>query len=162
MWRFRNGNLDLLWVVISNLWAKVAFFFLFPGISLGVTHSLKIDKSVFFSEKVEKKNKCFLFFPRNSLWATHSKFFEAPIFLKKKFMFSLFFFSAHFWQDFCFFFFLEKFTFTHSLDWKTRFFFRDRKKNGFFTHSLDFCRKIPKNKLFLGKKKNATFAQITS
>ena len=40
--------------------SKVAFF-LFPGISLGVTHSLKIDKSVFFSEKVEKKQMFFIF-----------------------------------------------------------------------------------------------------
>ena len=45
--------------------------FFFPGISLGVTPSLKFSKSVFFfSEKVEKKNKCF-FFPRKSLQATH-------------------------------------------------------------------------------------------
>ena len=68
---------------------------------------------------------------------SHSlKNFRDPLFLYRKIMFGLFFFSAHFWHDFCFFFFSsEKFT---------------------FTPSLDFFRKIPKNKLFPGKK-NATF-----
>ena len=36
-------------------------FFFFPGISLGVTHSPKFEKSFFF--------------PRNSLSATHSVFY---------------------------------------------------------------------------------------
>ena len=41
-----------------NIFAKVSYFF-FPGISLGVTHSLKFEKSVFFPEKVEKKKQVF-------------------------------------------------------------------------------------------------------
>ena len=75
-----------------------------------------------------------------------------------------FFFSGHFWHDFCFFFFLGK-VYLHSLTrLKNVFFFFSRcrkKKNGFFTHSLDFCRKIQKNKLFPGKK-NVTFGNIVS
>ena len=55
---------------------------------------------------------------------------------------------------FLFFFFLEKFTATHSLDWKIDFFFRHgKKKNALFTHSLDFGQKVPKNNLFRGKNK---------
>ena len=51
--------------------------FFIPGIILGVTHSLKLWKSV-FSEKLEKK-KLFFISPRHSL--SHSlKFFWDPIF----------------------------------------------------------------------------------
>ena len=32
------------------------------------------------------------------------------------------------------------------------------KENTIFTHSLEFCRKVVKNKLFQGNKKNGTFA----
>ena len=37
-------------------------FFLFPGISLGVTHSLKFQKSVFFIFRKSGKNKKQVFF----------------------------------------------------------------------------------------------------
>ena len=87
---------------------------------------------------------------------SHSlKNFWDPLFLYRKIMFGLFFFSGHFWHDFCFFFFLGK-VYLHSLTrLKNVFFFfpLPEKKNGFLTHSRDFCRKIQKNKLFPGKKK---------
>ena len=139
------------------MYSKVAFFF-FPGISLGVTHSLKFWKSVFFFfRKIgKKKNKRFLFFPRNSLWATHSKIFETLYFyIGKSCLACFFFFPAIFGMIFVFFFFLGK-VYLHSLTrLKNVFFFSGyrKKKNGFFTHSLDFRRNIPKNKLFPGKKK---------
>ena len=80
----------------------------FPGISLGVTHSPEIKKSV-FSEKVEnKKNKCFLFFPGIVCEPLTQNFLRRCIFLKENHV-RLVFFPPFFSS-------LEKFTFTHSLD----------------------------------------------
>ena len=91
-----------------------------------------------------KKTRVFYFFPRNSLWATHSIFFETLYFCKTKSCLACFFFG--------FFFSLEKFTFTHSLDWKTRFFvFRGPKKSGFLhTYSI-FAEKPQKTNYSLEK-----------
>ena len=113
--------------------------FFFPGISLGVTHSLKFEKSVFFSEKVEKKNKCF-FFPRNSLWAKNRFFWAVQSFLKRKIIWACFFFSLIF---LFFYFSLEKFNFTHSLIWKSCFFFFRPPEEKRVFHSLS--RFLPKN-----------------
>ena len=135
---------------------KVAFFF--PGISLGVTHSLKFWKSVFFFPKNwKKKNKCFLFFPRNSLWATHSKIFETLYFYLGKSCLACFFFRP-FLAWFLFFFFPWKslHSLTHSFE-KAVFFFRARKKKRVFYSLTRFLPKNPKKQTIPGKKKNATF-----
>ena len=135
--------------------AKVRFFF-FPGNSLGVTHSLKFWKSVFFffPKNWKKKNKCFLFFSRNSLGATHSKIFETLYFYIGKSRLACFFFPTIFGMIFVFFFPRKSLpSLTHSIEKRVFFFRVPEKKNGFFPHSLDFRRNIPKNKLFPGKKK---------
>ena len=139
---------DCFWLQTQKSWCiKGTVFFFFSGNSLGVTHSLKFWKSFFFFfRKIgKKKNKCFLFFPRNSLWATHSKIFETLYFYIGKSRLACFFFFRPFLAWFLFFFFSsEKFTFTHSLDWKTCFIF----------HSLTrISPKNPKKQTIPGKKK---------
>ena len=80
---------------------KVPFFF--PGKSLGVTHSSKIEKSVFyFFRKSGKKNTCF-FFPEKVHEPLTQKFFSPLFFVKGKSCLTCFFYSDMFWSDFVFF-----------------------------------------------------------
>ena len=99
------------------------------------------------------------FFPRKSLRVTHSLDFRNGTEKKKTSCF--FFFPAQNFQFLaCFFFFLRKSLHcTHSLKIRGRKKKKQprKKKNNFFTHSLDFCQKVAKNKLFRGKKKYGTF-----
>ena len=141
-------------IISYPLAPKVAFFFSrdkFRGHSL--TQILK--KCFFFPKNWKKKNKRFLFFPRNSLWATHSKIFETLYFYIGKSCLACFFFPAIFGMIFVFFFSSEKFTFTHSLGWKTCFFFsrcRKKKKTGFsHTHPI-FAEKSKKTNYSREKK----------
>lgn len=132
------------------------FCFFYPHVSRDKFkgHSLtQILKKCFFFRKIGKKNKCF--FSRNSLLlAKNSIFWVVQSFLKRKII------SAFFFRPlFCFFIFPWKslISLTHSFE-KVVFFPAPGKKNGFFTLSLDFCRKTQKNKLFRGNKKFSTFA----
>ena len=89
---------------------------------------------------------------------SHSlKNFRDPLFLYRKITFGLFFFFRPFLAWFLFFFFSsEKFTFTHSLDWKTCFFFsgyRKKKKKRVFHSFTRFSPKNPKKQTIPGKKK---------
>ena len=95
--------------------AKGCVFF-FPGISLGVTHSLKFSKSVFFSEKLEKKKQVFFIFSQEQFRSHSLKKFRDPLFLYRKITQACFFFPTIFGMIFVLFFSSEKFTFTHSLD----------------------------------------------
>ena len=90
---------------------------------------------------------------------SHSlKYFRDPLFLYRKITFGLFFFSDHFWHDFCFFFPRKSLpSLTHSIEKRVFFFRVPEKKTGFsLTHSI-FTEKSQKNKLFPGKKNYATF-----
>ena len=87
---------------------------------------------------------------------SHSlKNFWDPLFLYRKIMFGLFFFFRPFLAWFLFFFFSsEKFTFTHSLGWKTCFFFPAAGKKKRVFHTLTrFLPKNPKKQTIPGKKK---------
>ena len=86
---------------------------------------------------------------------SHSlKNFRDPLFLFRKIMFGLFFFSAHFWHDFCFFFFLGK-VYLYSLTrLKNVFFFPGTgKKKRVFHTLIRFLPKNPKKQTIPGKKK---------
>ena len=105
-----------------------------------------------------KKNSCFFFLPRKSLSSTHTIFRNVQRKIKREYVvfhdfeiLGKFFFPPQS-VFFLVFFLLEKFT-THSL---TQF-QQAEKKNRIFTHSLDFCRTVRKNKLFR-EKKYGTFA----
>ena len=110
----------------------------------------------FFPKNWKKKNKRFLFFPRNSLWATHSKIFETLYFYIGKSCLACFFFSGHFWHDFCFFFFPRKSlpSLTHSVEKRVFFFPAAGKKKKRVFHTLTrFLPKNPKKQTIPGKKK---------
>ena len=88
---------------------------------------------------------------------SHSlKNFWDPLFLYRKIMFGLFFFSGHFWHDFCFFFFPRKSlpSLTHSVEKRVFFFFPAAEKKKRVFHTLTrFLPKNPKKQTIPGKKK---------
>ena len=86
---------------------------------------------------------------------SHSlKNFRDPLFLYRKITFGLFFFPTIFGMIFVFFFPRKSLpSLTHSIEKRVFFFPGTGKKNGFFTHSLDFHGKIPKKQTIPGKKK---------
>ena len=69
-------------------------------------------------------------------------------------IFNCIFFSKNFVIMFCFFFPRKSLKSTHSLKFRTGKKKTARKKKQVFTHSIEFCRKNPKNKLLIGNKKN--------
>ena len=136
--------------------------FFFPRKSSWPIHSFKTLKFVFFfPAKREKKYNLFFFFPRKSSFAIHSKSGGVSIILLKS---KLCFFFPHFWVFFLFFFFSWKSSHVHSFirSQCCFFFFRHwkKKKNSFFIHSIDFCRKCVKYELCREKKKYGTFGNM--
>ena len=141
--------------------SKVSYFFFTRNSLPPLTHSIFKNFVFYFFTFWKKKYKLFFFF-RKSLQATHSPEERIPTKKGPKHVFFVIFshFGCFFFhQHFLFFFSQEKFT-THSLTplqeaekKKTA----GEKKNTIFTHSVDFCPKCAKIKLFRVKKKYDTF-----
>ena len=129
-------KLNYIFFVFNN--QRYRFFF--PGKSLGVTHSVKIEKSVFFFRKSGKKKTTF-FFSQEKFMSHSLKCFWVPdFFFKEKLAWLVFsFFPANFWLDFCFFFSWKSLQITHSLTHLKLlgFFPAPEKKTGLLlTHSI--------------------------
>ena len=115
--------------------------FYFPGISLGVTHSPKIEKSVFPPKKWGEKQLFFIF---SIQFVSHSlKFFETLYFLKENPVWLVFFRRLLAGFLFCFFPWKSLLSLTHSFE-KAVFFSRPPDKKRVFHSLTRFCRKNPK------------------
>ena len=118
----------------------------------------------------KKKKSCFFFFPgkvckpltRPKNWMSPKKGQNWSKKAKKTVLHIFevfFFFSQKIFFLLLFFFFPGKVytSLTHSISKPGKKKNRPEKKNTIFTHSLDICQKVVKNKLFRGKKKYGTF-----
>ena len=134
--------------------SKVAFFFISRDKFRGHSLTQNWQKCFFFSRKSgKKKTNVFYFFPGIVCEPLTRSFLRLLFFLKRKSCLVCFFFPPTFGRIFVFFF-LEKFTFTHSLDWKARFFFPGPEKKKRVFHSLTrFLPKNPKKQTIPWKKK---------
>ena len=142
--------------------AKVSYFFI--SLEKFVAYSLTQFWAILFflfSDLWEKKKHLFFFFSSEK-FVSHSLATKAddpknrPEKVKKRYLEVFFIFSRKILKTVCFFFSWKSLHFTHSLIFKGRKkkkTAREKKKNTIFTHSLDFCPKVDKNKLFQGNKK---------